>query len=97
MSTNTVQVEREAKDVQKDHSADQDFGISNTALLNLEFWEQIKAIAFADDLLIAVKVESIREAKNIANIEINIILTWAKNNKINFSEQKSKAIIISCK
>jgi len=61
----------------------------------LEFREQTKAIAFADDLLIAVKAESIREAENIANIEINIILTWAKNNKINFSKQKCKVIVIS--
>jgi hypothetical protein len=39
----------------------------------LELREQTKAIAFADDILIAVKAESIREAENIANIEIDNI------------------------
>jgi len=58
----------------------------------LEFREQTKAIAFADDLLIAVKAESIREAENIANIEINIILTWAKNNKINHAADQDFGI-----
>jgi len=49
----------------------------------LEFRKQTKAIAFVDNLLIAVKAEGIREAENIANIEANEILTWAKSNKIN--------------
>jgi hypothetical protein len=61
----------------------------------LNFRKQTKAIAFADDLLIAVKTDSIREAENITNIEMNKILNWAKNNKINFNEQKSKAMVIS--
>ena len=46
------------------------FGISNS-FLNLEFRKQTKAIAFADDLLIVMKAESIREAENITNIEMN--------------------------
>jgi hypothetical protein len=42
-----------------------------------------------------VKAESIREAENITNIEMNKILTWAKNNKLNFNEEKSKVMVIS--
>jgi len=60
----------------------------------LEFRKQTKAIAFADDLLIAVKAEGIREAENITNIEMSKISNWAHNNKINFNEQKSKAMVI---
>jgi hypothetical protein len=45
----------------------------------MNFRKQTKPIAFA--------VESIREAENITNIEMNKILNWAKNNKINFNEQ----------
>ena len=41
-------------------------------------------------LNIAVKAEGIREAENITNIEMNKISMWAKNNKINFNEPKSK-------
>ena len=69
--------------------------IQYNSLLNSDFRKQTKAIAFADDLLIAVKAESIREAENITNIEMNKILNWDKNNKINFNEQKSKAMVIS--
>jgi hypothetical protein len=61
----------------------------------VEFRKHTKAIAFADDLLLAVKAESTQEAENITNIEMNKILFWAKNNKINFNEQKSKAMVIS--
>jgi hypothetical protein len=47
------------------------------------------------DLLIVVKAEGKREAENITNIEMNKISMWAKNNKINFNEQKSKVKVIS--
>ena len=46
-------------------------------------------------MLIAVKAESIREAQNITNIEMNKVLTWAKNNILNFNEQNSKFMVIS--
>ena len=52
----------------------------------MEFEKQTKVIAFADDLLIVVKAESIREAENITDIEMNKVLTWAKNNKLKFNE-----------
>ena len=61
----------------------------------MEFRKQTKAIAFADDLLISVKAEGIREAVNITNIEMSKISNWAHNNKINFNEQKSKVMVIS--
>jgi hypothetical protein len=34
----------------------------------------------------------VREAENIANIELSKISSWAKKNKIRFNEQKSKAM-----
>jgi hypothetical protein len=37
----------------------------------------------------------IREAENITNIEKKKISIWAKNNRVNFNEQKSKDIVIS--
>ena len=57
----------------------------------MSFRKQTKAIAFAD-VLIAVKAESVRQAENR---EMNQIHNWAKNNKINFNNQKSKAMVIS--
>ena len=54
-----------------------------------------KAVAFADDLLLAIRGEIVSEAANIANIELGKISTWAKNNKMSFNEQKSTAMLVS--
>jgi len=49
------------------------WNIQYNSLLNLEFGKRTKAIAFADNLLIAVRAENVREADNFANIEISKI------------------------
>jgi hypothetical protein len=61
----------------------------------LDFGIKTKAIAFANDLLIAVKTETAKEAENFANIEIRKITKWAEDNKIKFNEQKSKVMLIT--
>jgi hypothetical protein len=97
MTTNTLQVVREVSKgcPQGSCCGPRLSNIQYNSLLNLEFSKQIKVIVFADDLLRAVKAESISEAENITNIEMNKVLTWAKNNKRNFNEQKSKVMVIS--
>jgi len=61
---------------------------------NLHYGKRTKAIAFADDLLIALRAENVQEAENFANIEINKITNMAKENKITFTEQKSKFMLV---
>ena len=56
--------------------------------------KRTKAVAFADDLILAIRSETIREAENISLLEMRKI-TWPKNNKINFNEEKSKVMVIS--
>jgi len=41
----------------------------------------MKAVAFVDDLVIMIKADSIREAENIANVELSKISARAKENK----------------
>jgi hypothetical protein len=41
-----------------------------------------------------IKAESVREAENIANVEINQITAWAKE-KIRFNEGKSKVMLMT--
>ena len=65
------------------------------ALLNLEYEKKTKMVAFDDDVILAVKAETIREAEHMVNIEMGKITRWAKNNKINFNENKSKAMLIT--
>jgi hypothetical protein len=61
----------------------------------LDFGKRTKAVALADDLLIAIKAESAKEAENSANVEISKITKWAEDNKIMFNEQKSKVMVIT--
>ena len=68
------------------------WNIKYNSLLNLHYGKRTKAIAFADDLLIAVRTENVQEAENFANIEMNKI-NWAKENKITFNEKNSKVIL----
>jgi hypothetical protein len=39
------------------------------------------------------KAESIPEAENITNAELSKISTWARENKLQFIEQKSQAML----
>jgi hypothetical protein len=65
------------------------------SLLNLRYTNHTKTVAFADDLVIMIKSYSIREAENIANVEMSKFSAWAKENKIRFNEQKSKVILMT--
>jgi ribonuclease HI len=71
------------------------WNIQFNALLNLEYEKQTKIIAYADDVISAVKSKTIREAENLANIEMGKITRWAKNNKITFNVNKSNAMLIT--
>lgn len=71
------------------------WNIQFNSLVNLDFGKRTKAEAFADDLLIAVKADTTKEAENFANIEISKITKWAEDNKITFNEQKSKVMVVT--
>jgi len=60
-------------------------------LLTLKYTNHTKAAAFADDLVILIKAESIREAENIVNVELSEISGWTVNNKIRFNEHIIKS------
>ena len=61
----------------------------------MKYTNHTKSIAFAEELIIMIKAESIREAENIANVELRKILTWPVNNKIRFYEHKSKVMLMT--
>ena len=52
-------------------------------------------IAFADDLVIMTTAESIPEAENITNVELSKITDWARENKLQFNEQKSQVVLVT--
>jgi len=71
------------------------WNIQYNSLLNLNYTNRTKAITFADDLIIVTRGKTVREAENIANIELSKISLWAKDNKIRFNEQNSKAMLLT--
>ena len=64
-------------------------------LLKLPYTKHKKAVAFADDLLIMVRAESVGEAENAANGELNKIARWARDNKLRFNEGKSRVMLLT--
>jgi hypothetical protein len=51
-------------------------------------------MAFADDLLTAVKAGTVAEVENFTNMEMSKITKWPKENKLHFNDQKSKFMLI---
>jgi hypothetical protein len=70
------------------------WNIQYNSLLNLNFAKWTRAIAFADDLLIVVKVAPVAEVENFTNMEMRKITKWSKE-KLHFNNQKSKVMLIS--
>ena len=52
-------------------------------------------MTFADDLLLITRGETIKEAETFSNFEMSKITAWSKENKVDFNEEKSKAMLIS--
>jgi len=98
MPTNNVIIKRR---VTKAHPQGSCLGpsfwnVHYNSLLNLELTSHSKAIAFADDLMILTRGETVIEAENYMNLEVRNILEWAINNKLKFNENKSKVMLTIC-
>jgi len=72
-------------------------GTSCTTLLNLDFSCHTKVIAFADNLAIMTKGNTPSEAEVFTYSDLAKIEKWAKDNKMLFSDTKSKAMLITRK
>jgi hypothetical protein len=71
------------------------WNIQYNTLLNVRYTKHTKTVAFADDLVVMIQADSIREAEDVANVELSKITAWAKENKITFNEQKSKVMLMT--
>jgi hypothetical protein len=94
---NTYKVERKVSmECPQGSCCGPDFwNILYNALLNLEFSSHTKVIAFADDLAILTQGKTPSEAEVYANSDLARIEKWAKENKMQFDESKSKAMLIT--
>ena len=71
------------------------WNIQYDTVLNLQYKKHTRVIAFADDLLVMIRAESIAEVEYNTNIELRKIVSWARNNKITFNDEKSKVMILT--
>jgi hypothetical protein len=71
------------------------WNILHNSMLTLELTSHSKAIAFADNLIILTRGETVVEAENYMNLEKRKIQDWAQNNRLKFNENKSKVMLIS--
>jgi len=65
------------------------------SLLKIKCMDRTKVVAYADDLIMATRGESIRAVENDTNVELSKIKRWSKNNKIKFNDTKSKVMLVS--
>ena len=56
-----------------------------------------KVIAYADDLLLATRGDSVRAVENYANVELSKIDGWSRRNKIKCNDKKSKVMLVTRK
>ena len=97
LSTNSDRMERKvSKGCPQGSCCSSGFwNIQYNSLLNLKFTRRTKAIASADDLILAMRGETVSEAENFSNLELSKITAWSKSNKIRFNEERSKVMLIS--
>jgi hypothetical protein len=63
--------------------------------MELNFMDRTKVVAYADDLLVETKGDSVRAVENYANIELGKIDGWSRRNKIKFNDKKSKVMLVT--
>ena len=71
------------------------WNIQFNSLLNHKFTRRTQGVAFADDLILAIRCETASEVEKFSNKELSKIATWSKYSKIRFNEEKTKVLVIS--
>jgi hypothetical protein len=61
----------------------------------MEFMARTKVVAYADDLLIATRGDSVRATENYANVDLSKIEGWSRRNKMKFKDKKSKVMLVT--
>ena len=97
LATNSIRMEKELSRgcSQGSCSAPGYWNLQYNSLLKIKYMDRTKVVAYADDLIMATRGESIRAVENYTNVELSKIHGWAKNNKIKFNDTKSKVMLVS--
>jgi hypothetical protein len=73
------------------------WNILYNSLLNMDFAQRTRVIAFADDLLVLTEAKFTLDAENYAIQYLHKIENWARENKMHFDENKSKFLLVTKK
>ena len=65
------------------------WNLQYNSLLELKYMDRTKVVAFADDLIMATRSESVRAVENYVNAELSKINAWSKN-KTRFNDKNPK-------
>jgi hypothetical protein len=97
LATNSVRMEKKLSRgcPQGSCSAPGYWNLQYNSLLKIKYMDRTKVVAYADDLIMATRGESIRAVENYTNVELSKIQRWTRNNKIKFNDTKSKVMIVS--
>ena len=63
----------------------------------MDFTHHTRVITFADDLLVLTRGKCALDTENYANQDLKKIENWAKENKMQFNENKSKVLLVTRK
>ena len=92
LSCNSLQIEEVSRGCPQGSCCGPGYwNIQYNSLLNLPFKDRTKVVAFADDLILAIRAGSIRAVENYSNGELSKITVWSKTNKTKFNEEKTSS------
>ena len=71
------------------------WNLQYNSLLQLNFMDPTKLVAFTDDLIMATRGGTVRAVENYVNVELSKINEWSNKNKTRFNDKKSEVMIVS--
>ena len=71
------------------------WNLQYNSLLNLDFRAKTKAVAFADDLIQAIRGDSASVVENCSSGEMSKITAWVTQNRIRFNDEKTKVMLVT--
>jgi len=71
------------------------WNIQYDTVLNLKFTDHTRVVAFADELVLIIRADSISKAESTANVEMGKVTIWAENNKTKFNGKSRKVMLMT--
>ena len=70
------------------------WNVAYDSVLNLTLPEEVRSVAYADDLAILIKTTTMEQLETKTNIALERVADWMKNNKLELAPQKSEGLLL---